>query len=265
MNKYIIFIPFGYTYLSRIKSIPKFISFILTIPIPCFLLFYYGLLSDEQRNLSTGLYFFLGYITLYIFYENGYIENDIKTVKKEENPTLRIMGDLYNYIDANYYKIIFFRIGLFALSVFFMSFFATYDVVLKVVLFSIITSVIYYLHNNVRSAAKVLTFFLLSTSRFIFPLLVFSSSIDSDKRIYVSLSILIYTVPALLIYSAKSFEMTRFVIGYENKYKIIYYFFMFVAFLVSYFCMPHINVFLIMAFILFYMLLLISLKKVLNK
>ncbi|VFS31489.1 Uncharacterised protein [Salmonella enterica subsp. houtenae] len=97
MNKYIIFFPFGYTYISRIKNLSKFISFLLTIPIPCFLFFYYGLVSSENKSYLTGLVFIWSYINLYIFYENGYIENDIKTVKKEENPTLRIVGDLLSF------------------------------------------------------------------------------------------------------------------------------------------------------------------------
>ena len=265
MNKYIIFFPFGYTYLSRIKTIPKLISFLLTIPVPCFLFFYYGFLSLEERTLSSGFIFIWGYVSLYIFYENGYIENDIKTVKKEENPTLRIVGDLYDYIDYNYYKVIFVRVVLFVLSLWLLSFFTTYDIIVRLVLFSIATSIIYYFHNNIRSALKVLTFFFLSSSRFIFPLLVFSSVIVPEKVPYVLLSILIYTIPALFVYSAKSFKATQFVVGYENKYKVIYYIFMVFIFLTLHLFMSRLGVLLIMALILFYMLLLISLKKTLNK
>lgn len=265
MSKYIIFFPFGYTYLSRIKSIPKFTSFLLTIPIPCFLFFYYGLVSIEDRFPVTGLLFIWGYINLYIFYENGYIENDIKTVKKESNPTLRIVGDLYHIIDTNYYKIIVARMMLFSLSTLLLYFLTNFDLILKLVFLSAVTSLFYYLHNNIRNAFKVLTFFCLSASRFIFPLFVFSHLIPPGKHVYIFLSVFIYTIPALFIYSTKSFKFTRFLLGSENKYKIIYYAITSLIFTVLYFVSDENNILLVMSCLLFYMLLLNSLKKMLNR
>ncbi|POT25235.1 hypothetical protein C3433_20865 [Citrobacter freundii] len=265
MNKYIIYFPFGYTFLSRIKTSSKFISFLLTIPLPCFLFFYFGLLDVEERTLSLGTVFILTYSILYIFYENGYVENDIKTVKKEVNPTLRIVGELYNYIDDNYYRIIIIRVFFYALSLYFLSFFTIGDVIVKVVFFSIATSVIYFFHNRTRNAMKVFTFLLLSSSRFVFPLMVFSSYITTEKIEYIPLSLFIYTIPAFFIYSAKTFTIMQFVIGHENKYKLIYYASTCIVFLILYYLVPSIDVLLLMAAILFYMLLLISLKKILNK
>jgi len=265
MNKYIIYFPFGYTFLSRIKTISKFISFLLTIPLPCFLFFYFGLLDVEERTLYLGIVFIFVYSILYIFYENGYIENDIKTVKKEINPTLRIVGELYNYIDGNYNKIIIIRILFYALSLYLLSFFTIDDVIVKVVFYSIATSVVYFFHNKTRNAMKVFTFFLLSSSRFIFPLMIFSSYIVPEKIGFTLLSLFIYTIPAFFIYSAKTFTVMQFVIGQENKYKVIYYAVACIIILMLYFFVLRFDVLLLTSAILFYMLLLVSLKKILNK
>ncbi|EAB8210463.1 hypothetical protein DUQ60_25900 [Salmonella enterica subsp. enterica] len=265
MNKYIIFFPFGYTYISRIKNLSKFISFLLTIPIPCFLFFYYGLVSSENKSCFTGLIFIWSYINLYIFYENGYIENDIKTVKKEENPTLRIVGDLYHFIDNNYYKIISIRVVFFVISILLLFFVSNCILILKLSLLSLATALLYYFHNNIRSVFKVLTFFCLSSSRFIFPLLVCSDLIAPEKFNYILLSIFIYTIPASLIYSAKSFKLIRFLLRGEYKYKILYYTFTSFIFMASYFLYDKNDISLFMFFLLLYMSLLICLKKVINR
>lgn len=262
MNKYILYLPFGYTYLSRIKTIPKLISFILTIPIPCFIFFYFGLLSSSERDLSIGAGFVVSYVCIYIFYENGYIQNDIKTVKKERNPTLRIVGELYDFIDTNYYSIILLRTLFFVFLLFLVLYVTPYNIIIKIISYAFFTSVIYYFHNNIRNAFKTVTFFILSSSRFIFPILIFSSVMVPEKLAYIPLSILIYTLPALLIYSTKSFGLMHFIIGNENKYKIIYYFIMAVVFLLLYLFSLNNSVWLIMLIIFFYMMILVFIKEI---
>lgn len=265
MNKYIICFPFGYTYISRIKTISKFISFLLTIPLPTFVMFYYGLLSLENRNIYTGLLFLWVYINMYIFYENGYIENDIKTVKKEINPTRRIVGDLYKFIDINYQKILSVRVILFITSTLFLLFFKDYKIASKLVFFSASISIIYYFHNNIRSGFKVVTFFCLSSARFIFPLAIFSDLIMPGYETYILLSMFIYTIPAFIIYSAKSFKLTKFLVGIENKFKILYYSLIFCCFILLWMFSNDNHIYSVMMFVSLYMLLLISLKKILNK
>ena len=98
------------------------------------------------------------------------------TVKTEKNPTLRLNKENFKYIKKNYSKIIFSRYLIFSLSfilLLWIDIWIEYVLNMKIFLFFfIITNNIFFIHNKIRNRFTILTFFLLSISKFIFPLFV---------------------------------------------------------------------------------------------
>ena len=80
------YIPFAYTWHSRIRNVRTFIGWAGKYIIPLIIL---GIFLS---NFSWIL-FSLGLIYTFCLYEMGYIENDCETIKTEYNPTLRLSID----------------------------------------------------------------------------------------------------------------------------------------------------------------------------
>src|SRR5690606_7964943 len=102
-------------------------------------------------------------------YESGYMENDVFTVDRETNPTLRISRDEMDWVKANFFKILAVRLVLFLLSTYFLWYFFA-DYFSLVYYFSIIglTRLVFYFHNQGRSRWNILTYFLLSVGKYLF-------------------------------------------------------------------------------------------------
>lgn len=97
MSSLSFYLPFVYTYTSRLKNIHKFISWILIYLLPTFC---YFLIARGTTPTHVSVYF-LAVTLIYTFYEMGYIQNDNETVKKEENPTLRLSPLQCDYYNRN--------------------------------------------------------------------------------------------------------------------------------------------------------------------
>jgi hypothetical protein len=81
------FIPIKYFIHTRIASLSKLLSWGIIYVIPTFyILFHYS----AYPWLLTTIIYLLQLLIIYNFYETGYIQNDAETIKKENNPTLRL-------------------------------------------------------------------------------------------------------------------------------------------------------------------------------
>ena len=79
------YIPFSYTFKTRITTLTERLSWIFLFP--AFLL-YCALIYD----LSL-VFVVVSFVAVMCCYEIGYISNDVKTVKGERDPTLRLSNN----------------------------------------------------------------------------------------------------------------------------------------------------------------------------
>ena len=96
MRNWAFYLPFCYTLFIRFSKVSQFISWVAIYIIPTLLVF---LSFYEKGMFSFLLCYFLSVMLVYNYYEIGYIQNDTETIKKENNPTLRL-----TMIQLQYYK-----------------------------------------------------------------------------------------------------------------------------------------------------------------
>ncbi|MGL5049646.1 MAG: hypothetical protein ACRC6E_03325 [Fusobacteriaceae bacterium] len=213
-NSYKYTIPFYYTLKTRTLKINKKISYIFTYLFPVFILFFRA--SFDLKSLFA---FFLSLIGTISIYEVGYLENDIKTVKKEINPTLRLKESETLDIESNFYKIIFIKYFISGLIVYILSFkFKISYFILGLFLIQII----YLFHNRIRNKINLISFFLLSTLRYLTPLLIRVNDIN-----YNFFQILLYiSLVRLLEKSSEEKYKIKFLSFVKNNlgiFRVLYY------------------------------------------
>ncbi|WP_297438894.1 hypothetical protein [uncultured Clostridium sp.] len=200
MGKYII--PFFYTFYTRTKGLGKKVAYLFTFIIPVLL---YGLTSAYENEFSfikVGIAIIIGLIGTMSIYEIGYIRNDVFTIKKEKKPTLRLERKELDYVEKNVRIILGakYLISLISIGIIFLLGFDYIQYIIALILIEIF----YYIHNNIRGKKSILSFFVLSTLRYITPLTV----IHTNIWITVSVFILMVTV-------SRTFEKAA-----EKKFKI---------------------------------------------
>jgi len=85
MNRF--FLPFSYLFYSRLSTAAEKISWgiIYVVPVLFFSMVVSGL--GAMQTMGLALSAMVAYVALY---EIGYLENDLKTVRREKKPTQRI-------------------------------------------------------------------------------------------------------------------------------------------------------------------------------
>lgn len=215
------YIPFLYFYKSRLKSIKKLISwfFIYIIPIIISYLFLF-----QEKNIINIIIYLIG---IYTIYEIGYIYNDTETIKKEENPTIRLSLKQIKFYENNKLSIYLFRIIFSFCMIFLLR--NTIDLNLAICSY-ILLFVLFYIYNNIRSIFNLPLHFLLVIIRFSSFILVFGQSF----KLFL-LSIFIFPVLNLI---ERGGELRFGLIALQHeffsnhdKFRMIYYS---LLFLVSY-------------------------------
>lgn len=93
----IYFIPFLYTFKTRLNGLSSKIAWFLTYLFPSLLVFF-SLNFTTEEIFSSFFYYFISVSIIYASYELGYLYNDAELTKAEVNPTLRLTKvelDLY--------------------------------------------------------------------------------------------------------------------------------------------------------------------------
>ncbi len=231
------FIPFFYLINSRLKTKFELISWQIIFFIPILIITYYHL--DIRSNIFIHL-FLLSQLIFYSIYEIGYIENDIVTVKKEKDPTIRLNKENTKYIEKNYSRIINSRYLVFLLSsilLLWIDLWIEYVLNIELFLFCVlITRLIFYFHNKIRNRFTIITFFLLSISKFSFPLILFVNLEKINYALFLALLVfpILRTIEILFLRRFK-FKFIGKIIRDIDKFRIIYYLILFILFIVVYF------------------------------
>ncbi|MEZ4859229.1 MAG: hypothetical protein R2781_10500 [Flavobacteriaceae bacterium] len=161
-------IPGYYLFYSRLKRKSELFSLLYVYPLFLFGIIY---ISKDFLFLNYFITFILGMIIWISSYEIGYLENDVFTIKKEKNPTLRISEDKIQSIEKNFSKIRFFKIGISVLGIGALYFMDKQGFIECNLLFFLIGMLLsrssFYAHNTLRSRWNIVTYFFLSTTKYL--------------------------------------------------------------------------------------------------
>ena len=219
------YIPFYYLFYTRLNSKMEIISWQIIFIIPQFFI------TSLYTEIRLGIFFQLFLLSQLIFhtlYEIGYIENDISTIKKEKNPTLRLDKRSATYIESNYKKIIDFiycGVLLFLGLLYFIDTHFKFETnVIFFIWLLLFNRIFFYFHNNIRNRFNILTFFILAVTKYIFPLVLFVS-IENVLYPIILFVIAFPLLRSIEICMLKRHNFIKFVKIVTNldKFRILYY------------------------------------------
>jgi len=224
--------PMGYLIYSRLKTKHSRVSWILIYLVPLYLL---GLYLGSYNSVSLyTVMFILTFLSFYTLYDIGYLYNDIFTTKKERYPNLRVEKDDYTIFKKCYKKIVFLKIAIFSLLivvVWLCSFLYHQEVYILDYLSLIFgVSIAFFAHNTIRSRYNILTFFILSSLKYIAPLSIFLEW-DIFLNLWV-VSVAVFPLLRVIEHSTKDkYQLKRWkkLIGSHDRFRVFYYLFIVVC------------------------------------
>ena len=161
-------IPGAYLTLSRLKSWPERISWILINPA---LIFYLCYGFTDNSLLSTAFIFLLTFMSWQSAYEVGYLVNDFITVRTESAPNIRVRGEIGQEIEARFWALIaakaFVSVFLLLACWFYLrenALVFRFNVLLCGV---VLSQVFFFAHNTIRSRANIITYFCLCMTKYL--------------------------------------------------------------------------------------------------
>lgn len=169
-----------YLFESRLKSKIERVSWFIIYIIPVFFLSY---ISSSIGTLSFIILFIMAILSFFSLYEVGYIENDIKTVLNEKNPTIRVNESKQIFLEKNYYIVQFSKVLAMLILLFSIKLFSE-SLGVKIYWLQFITCLLFmrvsfFAHNKIRSRLNIFTFMCLSASKYFSIILLFIAFEDS--------------------------------------------------------------------------------------
>ncbi|WP_154405181.1 hypothetical protein [Anaerovibrio slackiae] len=213
------YLPLRWTFATRYTNPINIISFFLIDALPSLYLVF--ALSDFRLELAVN--WFIAFVTMFCFYECGYIFNEIVSVRYEKNPTIRIPEPYFFLILRHLENLITVRVVLGVLgSWFLMSMFPdNRGLYVFCVLLLLVT---YSVHNFYRGKINALTMAIEVTLKYMIPIVIFIP----DDRLITSLSVVLLTIVLVRFIeyiSKKEFfpriRVTRDVDSFRIKYYIL--------------------------------------------
>lgn len=145
--KFLSYFPYLYFVHTRLKKRYQQISWIFIYVVPVsFIYFYY-----VPLNIFNIILFLLGVTVINMTYENGYIQNDVKTIKKEKNPTLRLSKTELQYFEQNFFLILLVRWIIIVILILIFGFMSSIEQVIKLINIVLILQILYYFYNINRN------------------------------------------------------------------------------------------------------------------
>lgn len=188
----IFYLPLLYTLATRYErhSVRGFIMFLIIYIIPQFLLMFCFASQRDWWMWILSIFFVID------LYEIGYIQNDAETIKKEDNPTLRLFPKELEYYEKHKISIYSFRIFIaILLSYFFLSYssFSYYIIGCVIVLWILLP--IYCVYNSIRGIWNFPLLTILTSYRIIMPLAFCLSEPQWGLFLY---AYIMYPLPTIL-------------------------------------------------------------------
>lgn len=198
--------------------------------------FFYLYAKTKKEKISWCLYFFATFISttffydvqiiavcisillIYSAYDIGYIYNNAETIKSEDNPTLR-----FSELDLKFYednKTFIYSIKILtSISCAFLLYFF-YDYAFSMWLICIVMLIgFFYIYNSMRGLSNFYLQFLLSFSRFTFPLFILTYY---NFSVFV-FSLLVFPLPNFLERTKIKKNNLPFIINNTDLFRSLYY------------------------------------------
>lgn len=180
-------------------------------------------------NVYEFILFLDGLLIINYVYENGYLENDVKTIRKETNPTLRLSEDTIKAIDARFGIICVLRLFILGLL---LSIYAYCSIqsgngitpLYALLAVIILLQILYLIYNRIRNMANLFIIIPLSFIRFYGFLLPFVPVEHLFQ--FCIFSLLLYPLPKFLEFSMQDRYRKYFTIlpkGNIDLFRVRYY------------------------------------------
>ena len=234
MRSFIFYLPILYTYITRLRTPLKCFSWscIYVIPIICLLF-----LQNAQWNISIMniLFTLLVIVTVYNFYEIGYIQNDTETIKNEHKPTARLSAEMLGYYERHKELIYLQRMVQGLLLIFSLWLLKAELTGCILFLFAmVLLLLVYQFYNHIRGHWNMILYFMLVSIRYCSPLLLFSDNLSWSLFV---LALMVFPVIKTTVFrSTKPTEITtniyfrRYIIKFDKNritgYRVMAYAFL---------------------------------------
>jgi len=217
------YIPYLYIIRTRLKANGRLFSFILILVLPPI---YFATVLQSSFSILHLIESILGLLLIQNFYEIGYIQNDTETIKKEQNPTLRLDKASLSYYEANKLRIyvtrIFFAIIISLILLILMKF--SFDSFIFLISAYLLIP-LYYIYNTIRSFVNLILHFILTTIKYSAIQLLFFST--ASFKIFL-FSLLAYPIINFIDRAATPrFFYTLSKYYKFNEFRVFYYFVLF--------------------------------------
>ncbi|WP_194855671.1 hypothetical protein [Alloalcanivorax venustensis] len=193
MSSHRLFFPFFYLFISRLKTLPEKVSWLLVNPVPIFITSW---LVCKSFSVPLVACFILGFLAWQSLYEIGYLQNDALTTEKEACPTLRVSESVREYVRRNFLAISVFRLTLAAFLVSAIDIVSLNGIAVNLKAFFVVAgigSISFLCHNLVRSRINIITYFSLSATKYLaLPLLFYTG-----ERLSILILVIIMIFPFL--------------------------------------------------------------------
>lgn len=178
MKSSIFYLPILYTYITRLRTPLKSLSWgcIYVIPI-IYLLFWQN--TQWSISITNILFVLLAIVTVYNFYEIGYIQNDTETIKNEHEPTSRLLAEMLGYYDRHK-ELIYLQRIVQGLLLIFCLWLLKAELTGCILFFSsmVFLLLVYQFYNHIRGHWNMVLYFILVSIRYCSPLLLFPDNLS---------------------------------------------------------------------------------------
>lgn len=215
-------IPFLYFLKTRLKGKVQRVSWICVYFVPSFVLFNYFASLIEYKNI---LLLVIGITLINYIYENGYIQNDVKTTKKEKDPTLRLAIEEMQNIEKNWSQILFLR-GVISLVLIALFYFISSEISQTIVLVSValFLQFLYLIYNSIRNIWNLILILPISYIRFYGFILPFVVSANLFE--FLIITIFLYPLSKFLEFTKQpryNLGVISKLVGNVDSFRVKYY------------------------------------------
>lgn len=159
-------VPFVYTLRTRLSSFPRIVGFFVIYLLP---------ILDSLLSLQA----LAGFVSVYLLYELGYMQNDVESARSELSPALRAPKAMADLIDHQFNSIIFIRLVCIVPLIWFIALGREWIFLISLAIQCIALCFLFNLHNSLPTYRRMLTFFALNYLRYsIFYMIALSFSSD---------------------------------------------------------------------------------------
>jgi hypothetical protein len=245
-------LPGYYLFYSRLIRKSERISWLVVFPFAVLLANMMAAPDDAAFIVGIFILSFLAWLSVY---EVGYLENDVFTIDREANPTLRVPRKEINLIKSNIYQIIGIRLLLFLLLTCLLWYFFADQFSLAYYFATIgVTCVVFYFHNRLRSRWNILTYLLLSSGKYLFLALIL---FQLEFPLLLWALVFAFPLPRTLEHACKvkyGLKPVKAMVGEFDLFRVRYYFIGLVAFAILAWRIPEVEWLILLALFVYFFL-----------